>query len=171
MTVLEYDPIALDRSVEQAIAEQIDAIRVERGVQARITLVAGYWEIGQALASHPCYGAETIRAIIPYLESDLSESSLYKAHQFYQQNADLDCNALQSLEDAVLERFGKGISWSRVCRQLANPDEPESEKAISPKDRRWAAVERALKLSEQRVDETWTATDHRDLGVFLGEIA
>ena len=156
----------------QALIDEIQSIRVERGFNARSELILAKWEIGRAVIQSPLYErhkrgvGEFIKKI--GLDVGYSWRSIYDCCKFY--NA---AEAAGGLTDFLYSNgLGKEISWNSVLRCLPKTggevSEEEQKRLARHKPETRSDRASACRYALRRVNKEWREEDQDKLLKFLG---
>ena len=161
-------PVVPDISPEQAIAQEIDSIWIERGVLAKAHICACYWEIGSAIRQYSPEGESPISRILPFIESNIEKSSLYRATQFHDQNPDFADSS--DLVGAIINRFGKHVTWRRLIEDHLPKDSEEKPKKKSAKELREETISALRAFSMDSIGSLWGEDQHTAINSYLDSI-
>ena len=156
----------------QLLIEEIQAIRTERGFNARTELVLGKYEIGKAIITSPLYSRYTrgVGNLIGQVgeEVGLGWRSIYDCCRFY--NAVEVAGGFEAYLD--YHGMGKQMSWAQILTLLPQRNADVSEEEEKRLDRaptpERADRAKAATYAKKRVGEIWRPQDQIRIEQSLG---
>ena len=165
--VVPYEQGMSQVEMHQSLVQEIEAIRVERGYNARSELVNAKYEIGRAIITSPLYSRYTkgVGELIRKVGSDvgLQWRSIYDCCRFY--HVAEEAGGLEAF--FTKNQIGKEMSWGGIQRLLPKNqadvavDEVEKLSKLTAPDRANRAS--AGRYARRRIGQTWRDEDQQKL--------